>query len=459
MIQQLKSARALGVLVLFGAGCQLAIDSDRFSFSFEGSGEIITGSLDPHSDDAGASSTSDAGDASAGNDGETGVISPSPVCDGCRITGICVPAGVRRPSNPCEVCDPSRDSTTWSNRDGACDDGLHCTVDDACTDHRCSGTPRACDDDIACNGHSTCDEASGQCTAAENQCPAGQHCIVTSDTCSTTCDGCVIDGICVPEGTERPGNPCLVCQPGTSDTAYTSAPGKLCGEPATECSGADTCDVAAVCQPNHLLADTPCGSDARSSCAAHDACDGQGACTARLQPDNTPCPDASFCTSAETCQGGVCQPGAVTSCPGGQTCDPTLDACRCSDVECNIGGTCVAAGTSDPNNVCFWCDPTVSADAYTPHNGAACGDTTDTVCDRHDVCNEFGACSPNFASTDTVCSAGNECSAPSNCDGNGGCPTPESIDLCDDGIFCNGIERCVGGVCEPGRPRPGCIEP
>ena len=448
----------LGGAGLAAVGCQLAIDGDRYSFSFEGSGEIVPNL--PGSDDAGASVARDAGDDGTRGDGETGAVQPSPVCDGCSIGNVCVPAGVRRASNPCEVCDPGRDATTWSNRDGSCDDGLYCTIDDRCAEHRCSGAPRACDDDVACNGTSRCDEPSDECSAGANQCSAGQICDVASDSCTTTCAGCLVEGICVPAGAERTGNPCLVCQPEQSSTAYTPAPGKACGGGASECSAADTCDAAAVCQPNHLPLDTPCGSDARSVCAAHDACDGSGQCTPRFQPDGTACPDGSLCTSAESCLGGVCQL-AVTACASGQSCDAATGACRCDNGGCFIGGSCVGRGVTDPGNACLVCDPDRSDTGYSPNDGASCGDPTQSPCTAPDTC-AGGVCQPNHASASTPCSFGGECREPSSCDGNGGCPFIPVADgsSCDDGVFCNGSERCQAGECVPGRPRaPGCIEP
>jgi hypothetical protein len=451
---------------LVGAGCQLVIDGDRYSFSFEAQGEIVTGNLDPGAGDASSSASDDAGtpyraaagdDASATHDDDpTDGRVPAPLCDGCRIESECLAAGQHRAGNDCEVCDPSRNASGWSPRDGSCDDGLYCTVDDHCTDARCSGAPRPCDDEVACNGRSSCDEQQDQCSGEQNQCPSSEICDVATDTCSLTCAGCLVEGICVPAGGERTGNPCLVCQPERSTTAYTPAPGKACGDAATECSGADTCDAAAVCQANDLPADNPCGSDARSVCAAHDACDGNGQCTLRALPDDTPCPDAAFCTSAETCQGGACQ-RTVTSCPSGQSCDAASDACRCDNGGCFIGGTCLAPGVADPQNVCFIC----SDGDYVPNDGAPCGDQREYTCSAPDQC-KAGVCDPRHAPSSTPCSLRDDCSEPTTCDGNGGCPFIPAADgtSCEDASFCDGIERCEGGECRAGRPRgPDCIEP
>ncbi|RME25502.1 MAG: hypothetical protein D6806_07760, partial [Deltaproteobacteria bacterium] len=43
-----------------------------------------------------------------------------------------------------------------------CDDGLFCTIDDACTEGTCSGLPRNCDDQDDCTEDS-CDEVNDRC--------------------------------------------------------------------------------------------------------------------------------------------------------------------------------------------------------------------------------------------------------------------------------------------------------
>lgn len=133
-----------------------------------------------------------------------------PPCQGCTIGGDCTAAGLVNPSNACQICDPDRDAQGWSNNDGVeCDDGSFCTQADRCSAGICSGTARQCDDGIACNGVSECDEANDACSPATNQCETGFLCDATSGGCVSTCDGCEIDGVCLPNGAEQAGNPCL----------------------------------------------------------------------------------------------------------------------------------------------------------------------------------------------------------------------------------------------------------
>ena len=106
---------------------------------------------------------------------------------------------------------------------------------------------------------------------APSECAGGSTCDAGS------CDGCLIDGVCVPDGTEDGENSCLVCDTARSLSSYSVDVGKACGAAATECSGEDTCDAQGRCAPNHLPATTRCGTQPQS-CVNPDLCDGSGAC-------------------------------------------------------------------------------------------------------------------------------------------------------------------------------------
>ncbi len=135
-------------------------------------------------------------------------------CPGCLIGAECVAADTVNPSSSCQICDPTRNARAWSNNDTAtCEDGLFCTTEDACVDGRCEGTPLECEDGVACNGTSTCNEELDACSPGGNQCGQGAVCNVATGACVTTCTGCVIDGVCLANGAEEPGNPCRICDP------------------------------------------------------------------------------------------------------------------------------------------------------------------------------------------------------------------------------------------------------
>ena len=223
-------------------------------------------------------------------DAGTCVLAPpsdAPSCPGCSINGACVAPDAIDLESPCRICDPVRDALGWSANEGVtCEDGL-CTINDACVGGECVGQARTCEDGVACNGVSACDEAADACTPDANSCQGvGEICDVASGTCVTTCAGCLIQNVCVANNSEAAGNPCLVCNPSLSTTAFSPAVGKSCGFAPAPCSQQDTCDAAGRCQPNDLLEGTPCGSSASGDCNQPDSCDGNGACLQRLCRDS-----------------------------------------------------------------------------------------------------------------------------------------------------------------------------
>lgn len=295
------------------------------------------------------------------------------VCPGCSIEGVCLAAGATHPDNICLACDPSRSSAEWSSDEGkACDDGLFCTVEDACSAGVCAGAPRECEDGVACNGASRCEEEAQRCAPDENQCAGSDVCDVASDTCVSTCESCLIANVCVSAGSALAGNPCMVCDPARSTTAYSPSVGSPCGAAATTCSAQDTCDPSGVCQANHAAVGSPCGNPASSECNGADSCDGNGNCSANLASNGAACNDGQFCTAGDACQGGGCVAARALECGNLRACNEAAGECRCTG--CTVGGACIAAGTPNASNPCQVCDPARSATAFSPKGeGAFCG--------------------------------------------------------------------------------------
>jgi hypothetical protein len=293
-------------------------------------------------------------------------------CPGCFVGNSCVAAGAVEPGNSCQVCDPQRDPLSWSANDGvSCDDGLFCTVDDICSSSQCSSAARQCDDGVACNGVSTCDEALDACSPGVNQCGSNMACDVESGACVSTCNGCLVNGVCVSSGTEAAGNPCLVCNPALSNAAFSAAPGKSCGSAPSACSGQDSCDGQGRCQPNNLAQNTPCGNQSTSACNQADSCDGNGNCSQRVAANGAPCDDGSFCSVGDRCQGGECFPTGNRNCGAGSNCDEVSNQCQCQG--CSIAGICFGAGATNPANACQACDPGRSRTAFSNNDNASCG--------------------------------------------------------------------------------------
>jgi hypothetical protein len=326
-------------------------------------------------------------------------------CAGCTIDSECVAAGTTNSENSCDICDPARSTSDWSPNDGeSCNDGQFCTVEDVCDGSTCVGTGRGCDDGIACNGVSVCDEDLDQCVPGQGQC-GDDICDLVLDQCVSVCDGCLIGDQCVPDGQEKPGNPCLVCDVGVAADDYSAQVGKLCGQGPATCSGQDTCDAKGVCQPNDSPMGTACGSSSSSACDGADTCDGSGACSSNVAPNGTNCDDGQYCTQTSECQGGQCVGTSQRSCAPNQQCDEQNDACICPG--CTIGQSCIVQGTVNPSNSCQVCTPSSSTTAYSPNVGATCGAAV-TECSSQDTCDASGVCQANDLGDGTPCSIG-EC--------------------------------------------------
>lgn len=340
-------------------------------------------------------------------------------CTGCLIEGECVAAESPNPSNFCQACDPDQNSNGWSDADGSiCDDGAFCTVDDACRAGECVGSPRQCDDDVACNGVSTCDENTDGCTPGPSQCAANSSCDVTTGACVSTCPGCVVSGTCHATGAEEPGNPCRVCDPSRSTSAFVVAAGKSCGAPAGVCSAQDTCNAQGQCQTNHSADGAACGNPASTACDGPDTCDGRGNCLPRITANSTSCSDGRFCTVGDACQGGVCSPSGNRNCGEGLACNENADQCQCQG--CVVGGNCFAAGALNGSNPCQICDPARSTTSFSGNTGARCGSGA-SECSAQDSCNAQGQCVPNDLPFPTPCT-----SVPGGqCQGDGRCASPQ----------------------------------
>lgn len=377
-------------------------------------------------------------------------------CRGCSLDGECRAAGEANPDNPCEVCDPEGDGSSWAFQDGvACDDNLYCTTDDTCEAGQCVGVDRTCDDEIACNGVSICLEGEGACASPENQCTDQLFCDVALGDCVSTCDGCNIAGVCLVAGAVTIGNSCLICDPSQSATSYSVATGQQCGVAPTECSAQDTCNPDGTCGANDLPEGVACGAAAGGECDSADTCDGTGQCVVRRAGNGTPCDDGQFCTVADQCQGGQCVPGAPRNCEANRSCSEDSNECTCNG--CLIDDSCVASGTADPANPCRLCQPEQSLTSYSPNFGAACGQAA-TECSAQDTCNAQGECATNNSQPGTLCGfiqGGAQCDAADTCDGNGQCVlrVAQDGDPCNDGLFCTQGDSCQGGQCVRGEAR------
>ena len=119
-------------------------------------------------------------------------------------------------------------------------------------------------------------------------------------------------------------------------------------------------------------------------------------------PAAGPCDDTNACTTNDACSGGLCGGTPISGCTSCQT-----------PAECNDGNGCT-------NDAC-----TGGVCVFTPH---------------FDPCDDGEPCTENDACASGVCSG---TFIP-------GCAQCTTDPECDDGVFCNGVEVCVGLSCASG---------
>ena len=248
--------------------------------------------------------------------------------DACK-SGLCVGQ-----PKPCDgVCCDGEEGIV-------CDDGNGCTEGDVCADKRCVGAPRVMDCtqlDAACVV-GACVPATGTCGPVQRPdgipCDDGLLCTL-DDACQTgSCRGVRRDCTGLDE-------PCVVgvCDAATGDCqAVNRSDGYPChdGDP---CTGHDDCN-AGVCRGEVDLCEACDGLATGAACDDGDPCTpGQGVCVQvasglRCEAELTGCSEASEACAVGTCDSSV----------GDGTCVPIMqhDGAQCDDGNpCTVQDSCV----------------------------------------------------------------------------------------------------------------------
>ena len=264
----------------------------------------------------------------------SGCVGGSPVtcndgdpCNGtesCDLEKGCVSSEVPKcddgdPCNGLEGCEKDKGCVVVGTLD--CNDNNACTAD-TCQNGGCVHTPLdvACDDGEACTHSDSC--AGGNCTGVGYGCEDGLSC--TNDLCdgSGGCLAealaafCVIDGLCLPDGTVDPLNGCQHCLAFANNTAWLPKNG-TCSLPNTDgsaCLGGGC--VVQACTPPFESCDqdhaTGCETDVTSDVVHCGKCD--AACAL---------PGAAV----HACIGGVCEAALCADQSWDLNGDPT-DGCE-----------------------------------------------------------------------------------------------------------------------------------
>lgn len=372
---------------------------------------------------------------------EAGDRCVSTVTIGCLISGTCRATGAMNPANSCLVCNPVASTSAWSPvvAGTACDDGLFCTVSDACNGTgTCTASPRDCSDAFSCTTDS-CDDTADRCV-------------------STVTAGCLIAGTCRAAGAANPSNACLVCDPTATTMAWSPAPsGTTCNDGAY-CTVTDRCNGAGTCAggPRSCSDGLTCTSDicdeagdrcvsvVSTGCLIGGMCVTDGVanpsnvcqlCNPAVSqtawsaaPTGGACDDGAYCTLSDACNGAGACTGMARDCSDAfscttDSCDETMDACvSTASIGCLVDGMCVSDGEPHPTGPCQSCRAAMSRTAWSSTaSGTPCGDP--------------------------VCAAGVVTSAPT-CDGAGVCAPGAAMDcpdgVCVDAFSCTGM--CAGDM-------------
>ncbi|HUU85596.1 MAG TPA: S8 family serine peptidase, partial [Phycisphaerae bacterium] len=341
--------------------------------------------------------------------------------------------------------------------DPDCDDGLWCNGAETCVASQCqAGTAPDCNDSVGCTDDS-CNEATDSCDHVPNNglCDNGLYCD-GSETCDAQLDcqaGTAVDcndGVgCTDDSCNEGADSC--------DNIPNSS---LCDN-GLYCDGDETCDALLDCQAGTTV-------DCNDGVGCTDDSCNEGTDSCDNVPNNGLCDNGLYCDGAETCNSvSDCQPGTAVDCN---------DGVGCTDDSCNEG-----ADSCDnlPNNgLCdngLYCDGAETCDALLDCQAGTTVDCDDEVGCTDDSCNE-GADSCDNLPNNGLCDNGLYCDGVETCDalldcqtGTDPCPGQlcrESDDTCvdclgdgdcDDGLYCNGAETCdTSGLCQSGSdPCPG----
>jgi hypothetical protein len=339
-----------------------------------------------------------------------------------------------------DACDEERDLITHDpaacpcQRDADCL-GEACQVG-ACVNFACVYSPAevgaACDDGIDCTGNDRCDAQRRCAGLAEDARCADEDLCDGAEVCNPANQGADARG-CVAGAPLEPddGIACTAdaCDPATGELSHTPmncecvAPSDC---PARACQVASCERYACV----YVVAAQGVSCDDDVDCTVEDACDGRGGCAGRA--------DDGVCANGDLCDGvEVCNP--VNQSADARGCVVGVSVVVDDGIDC----------TADA------CDPTTGFVSHVPQGDCGCAVDGDCVA----TC-QVGDC-VNFACVfapmpvGARCDDGIECTLNDACDDQQRCQSGAPQDfLCQDGLVCNGAERCAPG--EAGDPGDGC---
>jgi len=368
-----------------------------------------------------------------------GVITHTLISGYCFIDGICYSDNDVNPTNPCQLCNSSHSTSTWSfttQLNVPCNDGLRCTLNDTCQPitQTCTGELIDCSSfSNECNtGY--CSETSGTCAQLQLQdgtpCIDLEFCVVSKQCQAGTCSGGV------PRDCSLSDSQCTigVCNETLDSCESIPLPDNTrCYLDNNFCNGQEVC-LSGDC----VYGETPV-SPPNGTCYYY-LCD-PSIGFVQVITNGQPCNDSNPCTTNDTCSNtGTCDPGSPLDCNDNDPCTddmcnttmgcihvpiPNCQACN-TEIDCSFQ-TCHTAICNAQNQ----CE-------YTPVSaGTSCGNCN--VCDGIEVCGDTGTC---LGGIPLNCTSDNPC-VDSFCDNKTGCytiPNPSNTFTLNDPCLIN--PRC-----------------
>ena len=321
-----------------------------------------------------------------------------------------------------DKCVPGDASCTYEAKEGLCDDGNACTLNDFCDEvgdcvplspapegTSCTGDD-LCEEVGICSGGGICifdDALNVVCPPAPSDCSAYScnrttgNCVLGSYSIGTACDdglACTLDDGC--DGIGGCGGTEVDCDDGLACTMDSCNAGNGTCENATD---SDMCDD-----------DNPCTTN---------TCDPQDGCVT-VSLNAGACNDDNPCTMQDSCKAGVCE--------------GMWDAGKCG---CDETADCAMLEDGNPCTGTFFCSE--GSCVIVPNSVVTCpeyaGDCTFWECDA-----DSGECVSEEAPSGTECDDGG-CLIDPACNDGGACVGGE--------VNCNDGDDCTVDACEPNQ---GC---
>jgi len=401
------------------------------------------------------------------------------VLDKCK-GGVCKGGSIKTCSELTDICSKGKCDTKMSKcikvpkpAGTTCDDGVWCSVGEACNGKgKCAtGKARVCPSNPDKCQLPHCNEGGKKCQvklADGINCNDGNKCTLTDKCYKGACKGSN------PKNCDSSGDACNtgVC------TTSTGACAKKPKANGTSCSDGNACTLKDACSSGACKPGAPKVCNDNNACTVGDKCD-KGVCksgAAKTCNDKNGCTSDSCNTKTGACVykpiigcGGNCKVNSDCKSDGNSCTDDKCISGKCSYVnntigcedgnKCSLNDKCYAGKCkAGSNKVCAGktcnsvsCNTVTGACVYKITTGAGCSDGK--KCTYGDVCKSSGAC----VGKTKVCNDGKLCTTDSCSTSTGNCVYAPNSKSCSDGNACTLSDKCKSGKCYSG-PQKNCSD-